>query len=219
MAKYKALLLNVRFFLALAFAVGVTAVAAGAWVGRSAGPVQPKEKVLERGNLIYAADPVKITEVKSAGKAVKLNEKFAGGDDWLKGTALRLKNISSKEIVHIQLDFDFPETGDAGPAMAYQLMLGRRPGGATTSLVEPLSLSPGAELEVSISEHVYAAMTNLVERRKPLRNINRVKVRLAFIAFADGTGYGTGGTFYRQDPDNPRRYLPVIGGQPTSPSN
>lgn len=218
MAKYKALLLNVRFFLALACAVCVTVAAAGAWVGRSAGPVQPKEKLLERGNLIYAADPVKITEVKSAGKAVKLNEKFAGGDDWLKGTALRLKNISSKEIVHVQLDFDFPETGNAGPVMAYQLMLGRRPG-TTNSLAEPLSLAPGTELEVSIDERVYAAMANLVERRKPLQSINRVKVRIAFVAFADGTAYGAGGTFYRQDPDNPRRYLPVINGQPASPSN
>lgn len=218
MAKYKALLLNVRFFLALAFAVCLTAAAAGAWVGRSAGPAQAKEKLLERGNLIYAADPLKITEVKSAGKAVKLNEKFVGGDDWLKGTALRLKNISSKEIVHIQLDFDFPETGDAGPVMAYQLMLGRRPGSAN-SLVDPLSLAPGAELGVSIDEHVYAALSNLVERRKPLRSINRVKVRIAFVVFADGTAYGTGGTFYRQDPDNPRRYLPVINGQPAAASN
>jgi hypothetical protein len=218
MAKYKALLLNVRFFLALAFAVCVTAAAAGAWVGRSAGPAQPKEKLLERGNLIYAADPVKITEIKSAGKAVKLNEKFAGGDDWLKGTALRLKNVSSKEIVHIQLDFDFPETGDAGHVMAYQLMLGRRPGAANT-LGDPLSLAPGAEFEVPIDEHVYAAMANLVERRKPLKSINRVKVRIAFVAFADGTGYGTGGTFYRQDPNNPKRYLPVTDGRPAAPSN
>lgn len=218
MAKYKALFLNVRFFSALAVAVCVAATVAGAWVGMSAGPAQSKEKLLERGNLIYAADPVKITEIKSTGKAVKLNEKFAGEDDWLKGTALRLKNVSSKEIVHIQLDFDFPETGSAGPVMAYQLMLGRRPGTAN-SLADPLSIAPGAELEVSIDEQVYAAMANLVERRRPLRSINRVKVRIAFVAFADGTGYGTGGTFYRQDPDNPRRYLPVIDGQPAAPSN
>jgi hypothetical protein len=218
MAKYKALLFNVRFLSALAVAVCIATAAAGAWVGMSAGPAQPKEKLLERGNLIYAADPVKITEIKSSGKAVKLNEKFAGGDDWLKGTALRLKNISTKEIVHIQLDFDFPETGDAGPVMAYQMRLGRRPG-TDNPLAEPLSLAPGAELEVAIDEHVYAAMANLVERRRPLHSINRVKVRIAFVAFADGTGYGAGGTFYRQDPNNPRRYLPVINGQPAAPSN
>jgi hypothetical protein len=218
MGKYKALLFNARFFSALAVAVCLATAAAGAWVGSSAGPVQPKEKLLERGNLIYAADPVKITEIKSSGRAVKLNEKFAGGDDWLKGTALRLKNISTKEIVHIQLDFDFPETGDAGPVMAYQMMLGRRPG-TDNPLAAPLSLAPGAETEVSIDEHVYAAMTNLVERRRPLHSINRVKVRIAFVAFADGTGYGAGGTFYRQDPNHPRRYLPVINGQPAAPSN
>jgi hypothetical protein len=170
--------------------------------------IQSKEKQIERGNLIYASDPLKITEIKVANKLVKLNEKFEGNEDWLKGANFKLKNISNRKIVHVQLDFDFPETAVDGPLLGYQLMLGHRPG-AYDPLAAPLSLAPGATLDVSIDEKVYADFGRLLDVRPLNHAISRVKVRIAFVVFDDGTGYGIGGTFYRQDTNNPTRYLPI----------
>jgi hypothetical protein len=216
MAKYKALLLNMRFTAIAVLCMAVIAV--GAWTSkRIAGgnTKQSKEKKLERGNLIYASDPIEVSDIKVSNKSVKLNEKFEADDDWLKGATLKLKNISGKEIVHVQLDFEFPETELNGAVMAYQMMLGRRPGSANTSGVA-LSLAPGEKMTIAVDEEVYAKLAALVSHRQAIQNINKVKVRVAFVAFADGTGYGTGGTFYRQDPANPNRYLPVPTNAPPS---
>jgi len=211
MASYKALILNVGFATVCIALLCVAVIGVRAWGSNSspdAATNQSKEKKLERGNLIYASDPLDISEVKVSNKPVKLNEKFEGDDDWLKKLTLRLKNKSNKEIVHIQLDFEFPETAINGASMAYQLMLGNRPGSTNRSLA-PLTLAPGAKLTVAVDEQLYANLANLVNHRQLIQSINTVKVRIAFVAFADGTGYGTGGTFYRKDPNNPSRYLPV----------
>lgn len=216
MTKYRALMFNRRFIPITAAILFGIAITVGAWTANSlTGRTVPqsKEKVIERGNLIYNSDPIKLSDIRVANRQVKLNEKFEGDDDWLKGATFKLKNISNKEIVHVQLDFDFPETTQNGAVMTYQMMLGHRPGFINTS-VPPLSLPPNGELNVVVDEQVYTNFTKLVSYRQAIQSITKVKVRIAFIVFADGTGYGPGGTFYRQDPNNPKRYLPISSNQP-----
>lgn len=211
MTKYKALLLNPRFISIFAVVLCGVVATMGAWTSSSPtgrNTTQSKEKLIERGNLIYASDPIKVSDIKVANKLVKFNEKFEGESDWLKGTTFKLKNISNKEIVHVQLNFDFPETTLNGAMMAYQMMLGLRPGSIDTS-VSALSLPPGAELNVIVDEQMYTNLAKLISHRQPIQAINKVKVRIAFVAFADGTGYGPGGTFYRQDTNNPRQWNPI----------
>jgi hypothetical protein len=212
MSKYKATILNSGSLNVVGVIFCVLAVIISAWTldtpTSSNTANKSTEKVLERGNLIYARDPIKLFEIKAANKLVKFNEKFEGADDWLKGTRLRLKNVSDKEVVHIEIDFDFPETESNGAVMAHQMMIGRRPGSPNTSMA-PLSLPPGGETEVTVDEQVYGKFTELISHRQTMQSINKAKITIVFVAFADGTGYGTGGTFYRQDPNNPKRYLPV----------
>jgi len=211
MTKHKASVFNSRALYVPGVIFCAVAVTISAWTlssFTSSNTNKPQEKLLERGNLIYARDPIKLYEIKALNKLVKFNEKFEGGEDWLKGTRLKLKNVSGKEVVHIQIDFDFPETESDGAVMAHQMMLGRRPGSTNTSIT-PLSLPPGGEMEVVVDDQVYAKFAEIISYRQTMQRINRAKVTIVFVAFADGTGYGAGGTFYRQDPNNPKRYLPV----------
>jgi len=171
-------------------------------------PSQSPAKLIENESTESPADPLKVISITADGKPVKFNEKFAAKEDWLRGLTLELKNISEKEITYIHCDLDFPETASTGQMMAYQLTMGLWPGIDNKSRA-PFSLTPGSEVDIAFDDKRYADVARFINTRQPITSINRVTLRISFIIFADGTGYGGGGTLFRQDSNNPRRFTPV----------
>src|SRR6185295_7638259 len=54
--------------------------------------------------------PVTVVDIKSKGKERPLNSKFnEEDDDWLVGLSVRLKNVSSKNIVYVETLLQFPQ--------------------------------------------------------------------------------------------------------------
>ena len=167
---------------------------------------QAPKKVFEAG-----ADPrpkpVKLVELRAANRPVRLGEKFEGASDWLHGATFKLRNDSGKEIVYLELDLNFPETAYTGSEMSFSIKAGRRPGGPG-DLKEPLSVKPNGELVFSLDEKKYKELSDFVGKRHRLSEVNQVRVEVGFVVFGDGTAWGAG-SYYRQDPANPNRYVPV----------
>lgn len=170
-------------------------------------PSQSTDKVIESGNIKFRSDPLEVVSITAEGKSVKFKERFTAGEDWLRGLTVKLKNVGGKEITYIHCDLDFPETASTGTMMAYQIFNGHRPRIDNQS-GPALSLAPGSEFDMVIDEKQYADVVRFLNTRQPIASINRVTLRISLIIFADGTAYN-GGTFLRQDPSNPRRFIPV----------
>jgi hypothetical protein len=169
--------------LCLTTAVWPSRVAAGLVAGRA------REKVVETAPPIFN-EPVEITAMRAANQEVKFGERFAGGDDWLKGAKFRLKNLVGKKIVFIELDVNF----------------GRIPN--INHSAEPLSVPPGGAAEADIDDKRYSNLVKLVEGRHAVSDISRASVQVGFVVFEDGTAWAAG-AFYRQDAENPKRWLPI----------
>jgi hypothetical protein len=165
------------------------------------------EKVVETGPPIFN-EPVKIVGVMIKGRHVKFAEKFTGDDGWLKGAKFRLKNVTGKKIVFIELDVNFPETRTSGAEMSYRINLGQIPN--INHPAAPLSVASGGEVEADIDEKRYGNLLKLIEERHSISNISKSHVQVGFVVFDDGTAWSAG-SFYRQDPNNPKRWIPVNG--------
>lgn len=182
-------------------------LAAPAWPSRGPDAAgQGREKLLEAGTPIFN-EPVKVVGVKLGNRDVRLGEKFASDEkDWLRGAKFRLKNVAGRKVVFIELDVDFPETRASGAEASYRINLGQIPN--INHPAAPLSVLPGDELEADIDEKRYENMRRLVGERHSLSDLSRARVHVGFVVFEDGTAWSAG-SFYRQDPNNPRRWVPV----------
>lgn len=145
-------------------------------------------------------------DAEAANKTVKLGEQFDGGDDWLSGAQLRLKNVSGKDIVYIEIRLNFPETKASGNMMSFWSDIGNQPGVPIQNA--PLLLRPNGEVTFSLDQERYKGLVKFIEYRHRVSEINRVEIRFGFVAFADGTGW-SGGTLMKQDATNPRRWVPI----------
>lgn len=166
---------------------------------------QAREKVMETDPPILR-EPVKIVGLNVGGKSVKFSEKITGDDSWLKGTKFRLKNVTGKKIVFIELDVNFPETRATGSEMSYRINLGQIPNIGHPAA--PLSLIPEGELDADIDEKRYANMLKLIQERHSLSDISKALIRVGFVVFDDGTAWSAG-SFYRQAEENPKRWIPI----------
>jgi hypothetical protein len=154
-----------------------------------------------------------IFKVKDISRRPYIEIEAGKANDWLKGAAFKLKNLSGKAITYIELSLDFPETQSSGTEMSFRNTLGRRSGINTPA--EPLFIMPGDEFSVTIDEGRYEGLTKFIEKRHPISDINVARVRIGFLIFEDNTGWA-GGEYYRPDPNNPTTYLPV---GPKPPNN
>ncbi len=168
---------------------------------------QETSKTIERRRV--PTDPLDISSGQiSVGKdkSVRLNEKFEGSDDWLSEIVFELTNTSKKDIIFFELHVNFPETKSSGNEMSYGFYFGLRPG-VPGPKAEPLSLMPDQNLTVAFADK-YDRMKSFLEKRHTVESLRKVELVTGFVVFSDGTAW-IAASFYRQDPDNPRRYIPI----------
>ena len=180
------------------------AVTAFAWFSGSA---QNKMKVIEQRRFIRP-DIVPIVAIEVDKKPLSLGKAFEASGDWLRSAKFKLRNDSGKEIVHILFELEFPETISSGNVMAFPISVGHRPGSIVFDAREPLSFKPNKELTISVDELTYARLVQFIELRHSMSSISKVITRVEFVAFDDDTGWSEG-EYLRQDPKNPRAYVPI----------
>lgn len=172
--------------------------------------VQKKQKVLEKAPT-PRNQPVIIFEAKHSGKPINFAEGFDGDDDWLKNTGFRVKNVSVREIVYLQLDLNFPPTQALEREMSFPLTFGRHPN-LDNSSKPPFSLPPGGEMDIALDEETYQKLARFVAHRRSISSINKSVVWLGFVVFADGLGY-SGSYYVRRDPLDQQRWVPIADAQ------
>jgi hypothetical protein len=177
-----------------------------AWTLKRQQPQRPaRERVIKKA---FTRNPIiEISEVQVSQKTVEPDKAFEEDDDWLKKVFLKVKNISDKPIVSLEITVDFPDTAVSGSIMSYKLVFGRRPGSRLPQKHDPIFLMPGDMLEVPLSKE-YDKIKTFVERRHGIASIHNAELAIGFVVFADKTAWGAG-NFYRQDPDNPDHYINV----------
>ncbi len=149
----------------------------------------------------YDSEPVEVVDLRASQKPIQPGEKVAGGDDWLKDLSFRLKNTSHKQIVYAEIALDF-----SGTQLTYLIRFGQRPG-VKQQMRSPLAVAPGEYLNVDVAGS-YRDLKRFVENERQISTIEKVALRISFIAFDDGTVWSAG-KMLRPDPVSPERYVPV----------
>lgn len=190
---------------------GVAVSKARAWL-------QPQDKTIEHQS--PPTQPVKVVGVNVAGKLIKPGEVFDAPDgEWIKNASFKLKNISGKPIAYVGMLYAFPETKASGNTMAFPINFGRRPN-TPNAVGEPQRLLPDEAMDIRLSEQQFEKLRAFIERRHPMTDIRKARVEIQEVFFEDGIVWSLG-SFYRQDPDNPLKLIPVtkVGRQSIPQSN
>jgi hypothetical protein len=199
-------------FLITVVLVGIcAAVSAMAWslTGHFA-QGQGREKVIEKA--FTRNEVVEFSETRVSHRDVEPGKGFEADDEWLNRLFVKVRNISKKPIVFLEVGFDFPETKTTGSEMSYRVTFGQRPNSTFPQNHDPIFMLPGDSLGIPL-EKEYTNLKSFVERRRRITDIHKVELSVVFVIFADKTGWAAG-NYYRQDPENPDRYLNVGDNPP-----
>lgn len=155
-------------------------------------------------------EPVKISKLKLKGVERSFGRKFNDEDDWLRGLMLEVKNTSSKPIVYMEIDLDFPRP--EGQPSPDSLPFGRPLRyGYGPVLHAPLPpdmqqlLLPGEEVEIRLTDSEYDSLAGtLRELRYP--TVEEIELSVSIVIFGDDTGWSLG-TPTRRHPEKPDRWI------------
>lgn len=171
---------------------------------------QEQERLLEKYN--HRKEPLRIKSIKGGKGGINLGRKFLESDSWLKSLSFSLENISGKNITFINLELEFPRS-DGRPPLVFPLTYGSWPpldGSSPVEAVQPIR--PGEEIVLSFSDSEYAALQQVLEEVKYPKTIKHAILDLRYVLFDDGLLWNIG-RLMRQDPNNPRRWVPIDVGR------
>lgn len=162
----------------------------------------------------FSNEPVKISELRAKGRAVRAGEKFKDSDDWFKGLAIKISNTSDKPVKYVSVLVSFPrpkEQKEAG-----RLPFGERLtyGFSPVDVKAPAgsgpipSIPPGESIELVLSEKFFNEYGTALKRLAFPDAIKRIEITLQEVGFEDGLLW-SGGEFWRRDPNNRDNYVPV----------
>ena len=173
--------------------------------GSFASAGQGKQKVIEKA--FSRNDVVEFSEIKVSQQMKEAGKGFDADDDWLSKTYVKVKNISNKPIVFLEVAFDFPQTKATGSEMSYRVAFGQRPGSKLPQYHDPIFMPPGESLEIQLDPE-YRKLKSFVERRHPITEISKLDLSINFVIFADKTAWAAG-YFLKQDPKDPDHYINI----------
>ncbi|HEV2860822.1 MAG TPA: hypothetical protein VGX48_07450 [Pyrinomonadaceae bacterium] len=166
----------------------------------------------------FSNEPVKISELKAKGRRVRAGERFKESNDWFKGLTIKISNTSDKPVNYVSVRVIFPrpkEQKEAGRIpFGERLAYGFSPvdlKGLADSGPAP-SIPPGESIELILSEKYFNEYAGVLKRLAFPDAIKRIEVILQEVGFEDGLLW-SGGDFWRSDPNNHNKYVPVSKGE------
>ena len=194
--------------LLITLALGSVALGTGiSAVGKSAFKVakQTNEKSIRRQ---WAnEEPFEILEYRAKGKTVPEDRsgkafKVEGGEKWLQGLTLRIKNKSEKAIVYIRITLVFPEALVDGKKITYDYDIGHGVQ-AKVKRGDPILLIKGESTTWEFTEKYSNTLDRFMQKcGYRLDDLTKVDIYIQEVHFADNTMWFVG-EFYVPDPDNP----------------
>jgi hypothetical protein len=156
----------------------------------------------------WSSNPqTRIKLIKVGDQTRNFKESFDGSEDWLRKLSFSAENTSAQPIVYLRIGLNFPDTSVSGSMMSYSVVRGLRPNLDASGLRPTFKLMPGETAEISLADE-YEQLAKFIANRHQMYQINQVEIVVQFIVFANGAAWSVG-EFMKQDPNNPRRYLPA----------
>ncbi|HEV2708197.1 MAG TPA: hypothetical protein VGV59_19940 [Pyrinomonadaceae bacterium] len=153
--------------------------------------------------------PVEVVSVMVNGKAVEPGRLFPAGDDWLIGVTFRLKNVSDKPIMFVDIMMGFPNP--PGSKNKHTKISGLRYGCWPGSRCYPDAkgsdkpIMPGETQDVELREDEYRLwMRGLAQLGVPMP-IEALEYNVETVFF-DAQTMWSRGLLFRQDPRDPHSY-------------
>lgn len=173
------------------------------WLSVSA---QPQGAVRTLDKVTFKNEPVEIAEARVGNQSgIRLGQSFLGNDDWVSDLGFKIKNISSKHIVRVELELEFPEIKVNDTAFVLPVPYGHVPDLPEASIKNEPPVGPNDTLQMSIDSDTYSELKRQVTEGGRTLGVTKARVRVAMIIFADGTAWRNG-FFLNRDPNNPRRW-------------
>lgn len=154
-------------------------------------PVQASVKGNGGKSIASEAKALEIVEIDVEGKTIKPGQPFSAGDDWLRTFAVKVKNISDKNISSIRLHFVLPEAkSPAGVPSGFSLQYGKELNNGIDYGVQPL-IEPGKEVVLIRNDRHYTRDKDGIAKRTGKTDFNNVIIAVSTIQFEDGTVWST----------------------------
>jgi hypothetical protein len=183
---------------------------------------QNQERVIERRSMSPTSDePVNIIAVKVKKGTVEIGRGFPDGDDWFKGLAIKVENLSNKNITFVDVEFSFerPENSERAndPPLVHSLKYGSRlPLDADSARPKRVELiRPGESVNLVLSDLTFSALKRALSKLKYPASIRRLQIHVREVIFDDDTSWSAG-RYFRRNPENPDEWLPIarLGSAP-----
>jgi len=195
------------FTLFSVLSIASLAIGAVSFFGHTLYPVnavQGQERLLHRLP-VEDSEPIVITDIKVNGQPVSFDQKFVGGDDWMKGLVFTIKNRSDKLILCFALGLRFPRpAGSPEPISISELSYGndeliaRLP----TRAERLIGIAPGQTANVQLTLQGFNDLQQFLAATGYSSIIDRVDLKISEVIFEDDIMW-LGGRYLRRDPKTP----------------
>ena len=191
--------IRITFMMLIGFSV-VFAV----WLASSSAKNQQPDRIVVRKP--WPKEPVKVVAVKTKHKeSVEIGKAFEEDDDWLDGFTVTVVNNYDKIVTALEVSMTFRrEPGDTRPPLTWDLHFGPSPNTREYLGRDPNTvIKVGKTAELSLSPQDYITLKRDFEKTGYATKIKRVELIIRVVGFEDGSMLYSG-TFYLQDPANPK---------------
>lgn len=174
--------------------------------------VQQFESRLEKRT--YANEPLKIVDLRVGSKELQFDEDFLGDTDWITKVEVKLKNTSTLQITHLQINLQLPQGKESALSVPFAIA------GSPTHLpeVQPtFQLNPGDTLILKFNSKF---LQKLKEKAAQIghRELNRLILSIERVVFSDNTLWQYG-YIHRRNSNNPLQWDAVRDDLPLQKSS
>lgn len=203
----------------------LTLALAGSLIARSDGSAasgvtqRDGEKILKKRE--HPNPVTDLINVRVKGVPVAFGRKIGGGDEWLKGITVGVKNISTKPIVYFELQIRlFGENSDeeatGKPPFIFPLAYGDYDYTDSSQLPTPASLyqaiAPGQSVDIALTDEAYDSLIATLSAAAYPLTLKHAELSVADVIFADGTRWYKS-LLLQRDLNNPKKWRRIQGAR------
>jgi hypothetical protein len=166
---------------------------------------QVKDRVLMPQSLPPGSRvPLAVSNLQVDDKDIAFGQKFAAGDEWVRGLTFDVKNVTNKVITHIYLVLRVTSpNGKIGLGPLFYF--GVDP--AHPEMKATVLLKPDEVVHVTYTDKMYKNFKGLLDFIS-LPSVTNAELVIESVLCADGEMYRNG-SILRRDPNDPKRWLPI----------
>lgn len=151
-------------------------------------------RTVEKG-LSYENQPVEIVGRELGDKTFAENKRVLGGQDWLKQLKLSVKNVSTKNIVSIDMDLLIKKAGRVLMGIPINFRTYSKSTANNSLTIEGEKkigvLTPGEVVKLKVNEQTMSAFAKELIKYG-VEDVEQVTIDLRFVYFDDGTRWAMG---------------------------